>query len=123
MARKVNIPPFRTAMETAPSVIFQVGPRYNPPVDNTMILEVTHRTIGNGVSVLMDDSDVRLFVEWLATEDEWESSYVISDTQTMAVFCKRVHGPTGEVELDVSISWKGSGRTRRAALTYGQHRA
>lgn len=122
MARKVNVPPFVAAMETAPHVIFQVGPRYNPPVDNTLIMEVTHRTMGNGVSVLMDDSDVRLFVEWLSIEDEWESSYVIADTQTTATVRKRVHSMTEEDLLDISISWNGSGRTREITLKLPQIR-
>lgn len=119
MARKVNIPPFVAAMETAPNVIFQVGPRYNPPVDNTLIMEVTHRTIGHGVSVLMDDADVRLFLGWLEA-DEWESSYEIPDTQTTAVVRKRQHSMTLQDVLDFTISWNGSGRTREITLTYPQ---
>lgn len=127
MARKIA--PFQLRRDSAavatygPSNdVLEFGPRYSPPLDNTMVVNIFHATLDGGVSVLMDHEDVTALLEWLAENplDTWRGSISYRCTQTTAEFVRRAHPVTGDELVDVRIWWHGSKRARSYVLTHGQ---
>lgn len=49
--------------------VFQLGPRYTRPYDDTTVLSVFHRTTGGGVSWLIEEGRLAIFAEWLMAYD------------------------------------------------------
>jgi hypothetical protein len=126
------------------NMVFELGPRYKRPHDDTTVMRVFHRTIDGDVSVLLEREHIPVVAAWLArtappsetggppdTGPQPDGSYqeptiyyrqtvvndglmVIRDLQTTATL--RRHGG----QVSVSIAWNGSGRSVGVRLDAGQ---
>jgi hypothetical protein len=102
----------------------EFGPRYSPPVDNTMIMNIFHGTMDAGISILMDHEAVAKLLAWLSADvDFWLGTIEFPDLQTSAELARRIHSMTGEEIVDVRITWHGSRRARVYHLTPRQREA
>jgi hypothetical protein len=118
------------------NMILQLSPRYWPPIDNTMVMSIFHKTTDGSVSVLMDDEQAMVFAKWAAEGRDllkagqaaaWELPN--GQTTARAVWFKtaeeidvsegaqitRIPGLYGAALL-ITISWNGSGRYRSITL-------
>jgi hypothetical protein len=97
-------------------MILAIGPRYAKPLDNTVVLDVHHRTTGGGVSVLLDDLAVKKLADFMS-QPLPHGHHSVNCTQTTAIFT------WDYTLLKVAIFWRGSGRTARITLAADQVRA
>jgi hypothetical protein len=129
MARKVK--PFQITRDSSDAAkygytneVLEFGPRYSPPVDNTLIMNIFHGTMDGGISILMDHEAVAKLLAWLSADvDFWLGTIEFPELQTSAELSRRVHSMTGEELVDVRIWWHGSKRARSYHLTPRQREA
>lgn len=102
--KKIKIETFTIFQDDGHRQIFlEIGPRYNPPLDDTAVLRVGHKTTDpGGVSVLLEKGDFLMLQACLAEGRLW----TLSGTQTMAQLS------WADDRLEMAIWWKGSGRLR-----------
>jgi hypothetical protein len=107
MARNtVKITPFQArGSDEWSNAVLQFGPRFNPPIDATMILNIFHRTTDGGISVLLELDKVRALHEYLDMEDA--GNFIACDVQTTLVVYQEEDGTTF-----FRTYWNGSGRSK-----------
>lgn len=112
MTRKVKIETF-TIFEAGSNQIFlEMGPRYNPPQDDTTVLRVGHKTTDpGGISVLLAEM---AHFEQLQYAVTYRIPWFESGLQTSAWLSFGTHG------AGLEIKWKGSGRARTIMLDLAQ---
>jgi len=107
VSRRVKIETF-TIFEAGSNQIFlEIGPRSNPPQDDTAVLRVGHKTVDSGgISVLLERSEFGLLMADLLATDR---TGPFGGLQTSAIFYP-ASGPGLQPAL--AIWWNGSGRSR-----------
>jgi hypothetical protein len=111
--KRVKIETFTIFQDDGHGQVFlEVGPRYNPPLDDTTILRVGHKTVDpGGISVLLEQGDLLILQASLELGHQWS----FAGLQTMA----QTYGADAGVQ-ELTIWWKGSGRARTFHLTQDQ---
>ena len=93
MAPELEIESFRaTGADAWTNSVMEIGPRFNPPRDATMVLSVSHLKLGNPISVLLDVDGARALHEYLDMENA--GRLVLNDVQTSVVVYQEDDGQT-----------------------------
>lgn len=131
-------------------IVVGFGPRYrNPGNSRELALQVFHRTMGGGVSVLIEPEQVGILAQWFTAEEPTVHSsgghpslgpqpggsfqeptlYYRQFIVLPHTWILRDLQTTAEAEntdnggCDIWIKWNGSGRTRSASLSPEDRRA
>jgi hypothetical protein len=100
------------------NMILQLGPRYDPPLDDTTILQLFHKTTDGGVSVLLERDAFQALAMVLNASSTGEWTH--NDGQTAArIIWLAILGHDGGCAM-VTIKWNGSGRYRTVKLKENQ---
>lgn len=98
--------PFQViGMDEQSNSVLEFGPRFNPPIDDTMSLRIFHRTTDGGISVLLTVEQVRELRDYLDMENA--GNHTVRDNQTSLVVYQEDDGTTF-----FRTYWNGSGRSK-----------
>jgi len=101
VSRRIKIETFTIFEADSNQIFLEIGPRYNPPLDDTAVMRVGHKTVDSGgISVLLELADF----EQLHYAMTYGIPWFKADGQTKAEL-----GPQAR---SLAIWWKGSGRSR-----------
>jgi len=110
--KRLKIETFTIFEAGSNQVFLEMGPRYNPPQDDTTVLRVGHKTVDSGgISVLLEQGDLLILQASLELGHQWN----FAGLQTMA----QLYQPRHERQ-ELTIWWKGSGRARTFHITRDQ---
>lgn len=108
MAARKKIPPFQLMAVNGREVL-EFGPRYTRMAyDDTMIVQLFHRTLGGGVSVLLERYHFADFARWLSSD---ERVWSFEDLTHEARFLRTEDGG-----MKVSIRWYSASGTSRSVV-------
>jgi hypothetical protein len=103
VSRRIKIETFTIFEAGSNQVFLEIGPRYNPPQDDTAVLRVGHKTVDSGgISVLLDMALFAALQASLEIGRPWYSKGL--QTSTWLSY--------GTHEAGLEIKWNGSGRAR-----------